>query len=66
MKNSVVKLFALILSAFSYFYLCLDVIKNSAQAEENIEATVNGTTVREIDMEGYTFKIAQWWDASSQ
>jgi ABC-type glycerol-3-phosphate transport system substrate-binding protein len=65
MKNSLVKLFALILPAY---FVLLSLVgcnkENSAKAEENTEAAANGTTVREIDMEGYTFKIAQWWDGS--
>lgn len=63
MKNSGNKSFAVMLSAF---LLLLSLAGchggNSTQAEVNTETPVSSSPVREIDMEGYTFKIAHWWD----
>ena len=64
MKGKTLKLFLL-------FTLVLAIVaslvgcggKKPANAQEELDDPNEDLDVREIDMEGYTFRIAQWWDA---
>ncbi|GAE87436.1 ABC transporter substrate-binding protein [Acetivibrio straminisolvens] len=65
MKNITIKMLLLVLSVLLLAAFFTGCTKKPASAEENTEPqVVFSTPRREIDLNGYTVKIAQWWDGS--
>lgn len=66
MKNTRIKLLLLLLSVFLVSIFLNGCAEKPAKAEVNTETQVSNAPNCEYDLNGYTVKIAQWWDGSPQ